>query len=87
MEDVPKATFRTRYEHYKFIVMPFGLNDTPTTFIDLVNMVFKPFLDNFVMIFIDDILIFSSSQEEHKKCEDNIRNLEVEEVIRKVIEM
>ena len=64
-ENIPKATFRTRYRHYEFVVMPLGLTNDLATVMDLMNRVFKPYLDQLVVIFKADILIYSMTPEEH----------------------
>jgi hypothetical protein len=64
-EDINKIAFRTRYGHYEFVVIPFGLTNTPTTFMHLMNNIFSHYLDKFLFIFIYDILIYSKMEEEH----------------------
>ena len=65
-DDVPKIAFKTRYSHYEFLVMPFGFTNAPTAFMDLMNRVFRPYLDQFVVVFIDDILVYSKDAQEHE---------------------
>nr|XP_027186585.1 uncharacterized protein LOC101494362 [Cicer arietinum] len=65
--DIPKTAFRTRYGHYEYLVIPFGVTNTPIVFMDYMNMIFHPYLYSFVIVFIDYILVYSKTKEEHEE--------------------
>ena len=75
-EDISKTAFRTRYGHYEFTVVPFGLSNAPVVFMCLMNGVFREYLDKFVIVFLDDILVYSKSEEEHEQHLDGAASVE-----------
>ena len=74
-EDVQKTAFKSRYGHYEFLVMPFGVTNALAIFMDYMNKIFRPFLDKFVVVFINDILIYSCTREEHAERLRTVLNI------------
>ena len=98
--DIPKMTFQTRYGYYEFLVMSFGLTNAPVAFMGLMNRVFEGYLDKFVIVFIDDILVYLRTMEEHelhlkilleklreKRLEDCVGEVKGEKTVCKILKM
>ena len=66
-EDIPKTSCRTRHDHYEFTIMPFGLTNALTMLVNLMNWIFQPYIDQFIVVFIDDILVYSKNEQEHEE--------------------
>ena len=79
--EVHKTAFRMRYGHYEFLVMPFCLKNDPTEFMNLMNRVFRPYVDQFVVVFIDDILVYSKDRENHDTPSGSVRDFEKRAVV------
>jgi hypothetical protein len=81
-EDIHNTTFRTKYGPYEFVVVPFGLTNTPAIFMCLTNGIFRNYLDKFVIVFLDDILVYSKSEEEHEQSlKTGISSVEITSVV------
>jgi hypothetical protein len=81
LKDVPKTAFRTRYGHYEYLVVPFGLTNVPVVFMDYMNRIFHSYLDRFLVVFIDDISVYSKTPEEHEEHLKKVRNSQGETTV------